>query len=91
MPFSVTAMFTLVQLFCLGTVYGITRTPKAAMAFPIFILLLVPLRFLILPYFFSAEHLKLLDGDDDGTPHNEVAQPSANESNHQLPEDKGDL
>lgn len=35
------------------------------MAFPVFILLLVPLRFLVLPCFFSAAHIRLLDGDEE--------------------------
>ena len=57
----------------MGVIYGITRAPKAAMAFPIFILLLVPLRFLILPHFFSEPYLKLLDGEAEELYHREGA------------------
>lgn len=50
---------------------------QAAMAFPIFILLLVPLRFLLLPRCFSEAHLNILDGDDEASAVAPIAPPSS--------------
>jgi len=56
--------FTLVQFSLLAIIYGVTWTP-AAISFPIFILLLVPLRRYILPKFFSEDLLLELDSDSE--------------------------
>lgn len=40
--------FTALQVFLVGGIFGITRSP-AAISFPFFILVLIPLRFYILP------------------------------------------
>lgn len=69
---------------CLGVIYGITRIPKGAMAFPIFILLLVPLRFLLLPCFFQRAHLQILDGDEDASASREEAKESPRENRHEM-------
>ena len=53
-------VFTAIQAGCFGIVYGITWTP-AAVAFPLFILFLIPLRQLILPKLFSLRQLAFLD------------------------------
>ena len=52
--------FTIMQLVFVGIIYGITWTP-AAISFPVFIVLLVPFRYFILPKLFPSEYLKLLD------------------------------
>lgn len=54
-------LFTLVQVVCFAVIYGVTWTP-AAIVFPIFILLLVPLRRFLLPRWFAHDALQELDG-----------------------------
>lgn len=68
-PFLVITKFTLIQLIALGIIYGITWSP-AAISFPVFILLLVPLRSVLLPKIFSEEELELLDSEKDPIEHN---------------------
>lgn len=63
-PYWKIAKFTGIQLIALGIIYGITWSP-GAISFPVFILLLVPLRLTILPKIFTQEELDLLDGDQD--------------------------
>lgn len=63
-PFRTIAKFTGIQLLALGLIYGITWSP-AAISFPVFILLLVPLRNVVLPRVFTKEQLELLDSDQD--------------------------
>ncbi|KAI1006628.1 putative transporter [Podosphaera aphanis] len=53
--------FVAIQLVGFAATFAITQT-IAAVGFPIFILLLIPLRTLILPKYFTSEELKLLDG-----------------------------
>ncbi|KAG6030930.1 hypothetical protein E4U41_007736, partial [Claviceps citrina] len=52
--------FVLIELFGFGATFAITQT-VAAVGFPIFIFLLIPLRALLLPRIFSPEELDLLD------------------------------
>ncbi|CAH1099641.1 unnamed protein product, partial [Psylliodes chrysocephalus] len=54
-------MFTFVQLICL-VILWIIKSTKASLAFPFFLILLVPLRGQ-LPKFFSQRELRALDGD----------------------------
>lgn len=56
-------VYTLVQLVAFGIVFYVTQT-AASIAFPIFILLLIPLRFTILPKFkdvFDANFMDIID------------------------------
>lgn len=55
--------FTLLQLVCLA-VLGFVEISPLGILFPIFVLLLVPVRFLAGRYF-SAEHLAALDSEED--------------------------
>ena len=53
-------IFTYIQLFFVLLIYALTKTP-AAIAFPLFIAILIPIRLKILPSLFSENELKLLD------------------------------
>lgn len=53
-------VFVAIQLFGFGATFAITQT-IAAVGFPIIILLLIPVRTLLLPKWFTAEELSLLD------------------------------
>lgn len=53
--------FVAIQMVGFGATFAITQT-IAAVGFPIFILLLVPVRTFLLPKWFTAEELRLLDG-----------------------------
>ena len=61
-PLSRVHAFTLVQIVCVGVLWGIRSSP-IALTFPIFILALMPIRILLFKKFnmFSAEWLELLD------------------------------
>ncbi|CAG9818590.1 unnamed protein product [Phaedon cochleariae] len=63
-------LFTLIQLICL-VILWIVKSTKASLAFPFFLILMVPLRSQ-LPHFFSQRELRALDGDqvdgDDDEP-----------------------
>jgi len=65
-PFKEIAKFTLIQLFFLAVIFVVTKTP-AALSFPVGIVLLVPVRRYLLPKFFAAGHLQLLDGTGEPT------------------------
>lgn len=54
--------FTLLQAVLVFGIFGITLSP-AAISFPLFILVLIPLRFYLLPRFFKQESLELLDAE----------------------------
>jgi hypothetical protein len=60
-PMTHIVVFTLIQILCFGAIYGITFSP-AAIAFPVFIILLVPLRKLM-PLLFTREQLFYLDNE----------------------------
>lgn len=60
-PMGVIALFTLLQVGALGVVYGYTWAGIAGIAFPIFIMALVPLRRFILPKIIKMHHLQHLD------------------------------
>jgi boron transporter len=62
-PFRVVFGYTAIQFVCTAIIFGVTLTP-AAVAFPVFIVALVPLRFFGLPKIFSQESLDMLDGTD---------------------------
>jgi hypothetical protein len=53
-------LFVLVELVGFGATFAITQT-VAAVGFPVFILLLIPVRALLLPRWLSAEELAVLD------------------------------
>ena len=55
-----TNLFTIIQLLCLGILWVVKLTP-AAMAFPLVLLLLIPLRLKLLPFMFSEDDLKRVD------------------------------
>ncbi|XP_043216384.1 band 3 anion exchange protein-like isoform X3 [Amphibalanus amphitrite] len=55
-------LFTIIQFCCLGFLLGIKFTP-AAIGFPFFLAMLVPLRLVLLPRLFSPIELQALDGD----------------------------
>jgi hypothetical protein len=63
MPIFHIIIFTLIQLMCWGIIYFITWT-QAAIAFPLLILFLVPLRKWLLPMFFTKEQLFYLDNHE---------------------------
>ena len=48
--------FTIIQLICLGILWAVKSTP-AALAFPFFLVLLVPLRLFIFRYIFTEQEL----------------------------------
>ncbi|CAK7274203.1 hypothetical protein SEPCBS119000_006052 [Sporothrix epigloea] len=54
-------LFVAVQLVAFGATFAITQT-IAAVGFPVFILLLIPVRAWLLPRFFTSEELAALDG-----------------------------
>eukprot|EP00040_Diaphanoeca_grandis_P024921 m.137704 g.137704 ORF g.137704 m.137704 type:complete len:614 (-) comp29938_c0_seq1:710-2551(-) len=60
-------MFTLIQLLCLGACWGMRYTGDFALAFPLVIVLFVPLRLKILPRWFSPEELEALDSEQTFT------------------------
>ena len=55
--------FTLIQLVCLGVLWFV-KTSAFGILFPVFIALLVPIRFL-LGKFFKPEHLAALDAEEN--------------------------
>lgn len=61
-PWKVIHLFTLIQLLCL-VVLWILKSSPAGILFPLFIAMLVPLRFLLNKWF-QPEHLALLDADE---------------------------
>lgn len=76
-------LFTLIQLVCLGFLLAIKFTP-AAIGFPFFLALLVPLRLYVLPKLFTTKEIAALDGgkevddEDDADFYEEAHQmPSA--------------
>jgi len=58
------ALFTLIQIVLLGVTYGVTWT-QAAISFPIFIVLMVPVRTFVLPRIFPLVALKDLDCEEE--------------------------
>ena len=54
-------LFVGIELLAFGATFAITQT-VAAVGFPVFIMLLIPVRAVVLPRWFSAEDLGLLDG-----------------------------
>ncbi len=65
MPMFHIVAFTLIQITCWGIIYAITWT-QAAIAFPILILLLVPLRKWLMLFLFTKEQLFYLDNHQSG-------------------------
>ena len=53
--------FVAIQLVGFGATFAITQT-IAAVGFPVFILLLIPIRTFLMPKWFSDEELRILDG-----------------------------
>ncbi|CAO2819069.1 unnamed protein product [Amaranthus hypochondriacus] len=60
-PFKTIALFTIFQTVYLLLCFGITWIPIAGVLFPLFIMLLVPVRQYVLPKIFKAAHLQDLD------------------------------
>ncbi|GAB5355694.1 hypothetical protein AAMO2058_000227500 [Amorphochlora amoebiformis] len=56
--------FTLLQLAVVGAGWGLNETP-IALAFPLVIASLVPIRFYVLPIMFTKEELQILDAEDE--------------------------
>lgn len=59
--------FVSIELLGFGATFAITQT-VAAVGFPVIIFLLIPLRVMVLPHFFTSEELGVLDGPTAG-PH----------------------
>ncbi|XP_076271812.1 anion exchange protein Ae2 isoform X2 [Rhynchophorus ferrugineus] len=64
-------VFTCIQLFCL-IVLWVVKSTRASLAFPFFLILMVPLRGHLMTSFFTQKELRALDGDqadvDDDEP-----------------------
>ncbi|GMH43262.1 hypothetical protein BSKO_11184 [Bryopsis sp. KO-2023] len=60
-PYAVIVKFTLFQLAYMLIVYGITWAGIAGIAFPLAIMLLIPIRQYLMPKIFAPEHLRELD------------------------------
>lgn len=75
-PVKVIHKFTLLQLICMGVLCAVTLSPYRSLrlSFPVFIALLVPVRFLV-GCLFDAKHLEALDAAE--TPHEEETHWSA--------------
>jgi len=58
-------IFTAIQLFLFVGLYVVKAIKLIAIAFPIVIALCIPIRLYVLPKWFTADELTLLDGDDD--------------------------
>lgn len=63
-PFKAIVTFTIFQTTYLLLCFGITWVPIAGLLFPLFIMLLVPVRQYLLPKFFKGAHLQDLDAAD---------------------------
>nr|XP_022325247.1 anion exchange protein 2-like isoform X2 [Crassostrea virginica] len=57
-------LFTVIQVALLALMFGLKLSP-AAIAFPLFIILLIPVRLRVMNYLFSGEELKELDKEDE--------------------------
>ncbi len=55
--------FTLLQLLCLG-VLGLVEVSRLGILFPLFVVLLIPVR-LLAGRFFKPEHLEALDAEEE--------------------------
>ncbi|XP_057813079.2 boron transporter 1 isoform X2 [Cryptomeria japonica] len=60
-PFKTIAMFTIFQTCYLLACFGVTWIPIAGVLFPLLIMLLVPIRQYVLPWFYKGAHLQELD------------------------------
>jgi len=70
--------FTIFQLCCFGLLWAV-KTTILAISFPVFIVILAPIRTFILPCFWSKNDLEFLDMEDD-----------ENASNHKKNDDEDD-
>lgn len=70
--------FTLIQVVFLGIIFGITFTP-AAISFPVFILILLPVRTFLLTKCFDNQSLERLDSDG---PSDEPLETDGIDGNH---------
>jgi len=64
-PFKRVHMFTLIQLFFFVLLYVVKNWKKISIAFPLFILLCIPVRIYLLPKIFNDDELILLDGSPE--------------------------
>jgi hypothetical protein len=64
-PVSEIAKFTLFQVLALGTMFGISWIGQGGIAFPVVLLVLVPLRHMVLTRLMKVEHLRELDRAKD--------------------------
>eukprot|EP00105_Crassostrea_gigas_P004976 XP_011418394.2 PREDICTED: anion exchange protein 2-like isoform X3 [Crassostrea gigas] len=57
-------LFTVIQVLLLALMFGL-KLSSAAIAFPLFVILLIPVRLRIMNYFFSEHELEELDKEDE--------------------------
>ena len=67
-PMHIVRRFTLVQLLILVCIFVITLLPYVAALFPLLIAVLVPLRLYVLPRWFGAENVDLMDAVGEAPP-----------------------
>lgn len=58
-------MFTLLQIVLFGLVFAVQNTAAIAIAFPLMVLLVIPVRKFLFPKLFRGWELLLLDGEDE--------------------------
>ena len=58
-------LFTAIQLTIFAMLYVVIATKVAAISFPFFILMCIPIRLYVLPKFFTEEELLFIDSDED--------------------------
>ena len=64
-PFHRVHLFTIIQLFFFALLYVVKNFKMISIAFPLFILLCIPVRIYLLPKIFTDDELTLLDGSPE--------------------------
>uniref|UniRef100_H2ZCS5 Anion exchange protein n=1 Tax=Ciona savignyi TaxID=51511 RepID=H2ZCS5_CIOSA len=59
-------VFTIIQIICLAVLW-VVKSTAAQIAFPFFLVLTIPLRYFVLPKFFSKKEMAELDGSETKT------------------------
>lgn len=95
-PFKTISFFTILQLFIVGGIYGLTWAGLAGVLFPIPIMLLVPFRQFIMPRLFDPTHLdeldKITEEAVDALPHEEAIREAEEQGfAHYQPGDISDI
>ncbi|XP_052813602.1 anion exchange protein 2-like isoform X2 [Mya arenaria] len=67
-------IFTIIQVILVGILWAVKST-VVAIAFPLFVFLMVPLRLKILPKFFTHEELEVLDKEEEDSDDEEDTDP----------------